>query len=47
MTKINLDKFYHDSKEKLITATNTLEGSAWEINHNPREIIRGEAVNSD
>ena len=32
MTRINLEKFYHDLNEKLITATNTLEDSAWEVN---------------
>ena len=32
MTRINLDKFYHNLNEKLITATNALEDSAWEIN---------------
>ena len=32
MTRINVEKFYHDLKEKSITATNTLEESACEVN---------------
>ena len=32
MTKINLVKFYNDLNKKLITATNTLEDCAWEVN---------------
>ena len=32
MTRINLEKFYHELNKKLITATNTLEDSAREVN---------------
>ena len=32
MTRINLEIFYHDLNEKLITTTNILEDSAWEVN---------------
>ena len=32
MTRINLEKFYHDLNEKFIKATNTLENSAWNLN---------------
>ena len=30
-TRINLEKFNTDSNEKLITTTNTLDDSAWEV----------------
>lgn len=32
MANINLEKFYSDLNKNLVTATNILEGFAWEVN---------------
>ena len=55
MTRISLEKYYHDLNKKLITTTNTLEDSAWEVNLSKNYgvdylssgIIPPEAVDSD
>lgn len=55
MTRINLEKFYHDLNEKLFIGTNTLEDSAWDVNLSENQeigylssgIIPDEDVDSD
>lgn len=34
VTRIDLDKYYNDLNEKLITSTNNSEVPAWEVNLN-------------
>ena len=55
MARIDLEKFYHDVNERLITATNTLKNSVWEVNLSKNQevrylfsrIIQAEAVDID